>query len=90
MWCTAWGWLTAVPRRGQIVNHGHFLVNGVRVDIPSAVLRPGDVIRVRDGSRNDPFFKEMPDLSEQRTCAVWLDRDLAELTGRVAPHAGTL
>ena len=67
----------------QIVNHGHFQVNGVRVDIPSAVLRPGDVIRVRDGSRNDPFFKEMPDLSEQRTCAVWLDRDLAELTGRV-------
>jgi small subunit ribosomal protein S4 len=53
------------------------------VDIPSAVLRPGDVIRVRDGSRNDPFFKEMPDLSEQRTCAVWLDRDLGELTGRV-------
>ncbi len=67
----------------QIVNHGHFQVNGVRLDIPSANLRPGDVIRVRDGSRSDPFFKEMPEMSEQRTCAVWLDRDLAELTGRV-------
>lgn len=67
----------------QIVNHGHFLVNGVRVDIPSAILHPGDVIKVREGSRSDPFFKEMPDLSEQRTCAVWLDRDLGELTGRV-------
>lgn len=67
----------------QIVNHGHFTVNGKRVDIPSAVLHPGDVIKVRDGSKSDTFFKEMPELSEQRTCAVWLDRDLGELSGRV-------
>jgi small subunit ribosomal protein S4 len=67
----------------QIVNHGHFTVNGRRADIPSAVLHPGDVIKVREGSKNDTFFKEMPELSEQRTCAVWLDRDLGELSGRV-------
>ena len=67
----------------QIVNHGHFLVNGTRMDIPSAVLHPGDIIKVREGSRSDPYFKEMPDLSEQRTCAVWLDRDLSDLSGHV-------
>jgi small subunit ribosomal protein S4 len=67
----------------QIVNHGHFKVNGKRADIPSAVLHPGDVISVREGSRSDTFFKEMPEMAEQRTCAVWLDRDLGELTGRV-------
>lgn len=67
----------------QIVNHGHFLVNGVRLDIPSAILKPGDTLRVREGSRKDTFFKELPDLSEQRTCAVWLDRDLGDMSGRV-------
>jgi len=67
----------------QIVNHGHFLVNGVRSDIPSMILHPGDAISVREASRSEPFFKEMPDYSEQRTCAVWLDRDLKNLTGRV-------
>jgi small subunit ribosomal protein S4 len=67
----------------QIVNHGHFTVNGIRSDIASIILNPGDVIAVREGSRTEPFFKGMPDLSEQRSCAVWLDRDLKNLTGRV-------
>lgn len=67
----------------QIVNHGHFTVNGVRSDIPSMILRTGDVIAVREGSRSETFFKGMPDLSEARSCAVWLDRDLKNYTGRV-------
>jgi small subunit ribosomal protein S4 len=67
----------------QMVTHGHFVVNGVRSDIPSMILLPGDQIEVREGSRSDTFFKEMPDLAEQRLCAVWLDRDLKKLSGRV-------
>ncbi len=67
----------------QMVTHGHFLVNGVRTDIPSMLLRPGDKLDVREGSRSNPFFKELPDISEKRNCAVWLDRDLKNLSGRV-------
>jgi small subunit ribosomal protein S4 len=67
----------------QLVTHGHFLVNGVRTDIPSMLLRPGDKLDVREGSRSSPFFKELPDLSEKRNCAVWLDRDVKNLSGRV-------
>jgi small subunit ribosomal protein S4 len=67
----------------QIVNHGHFTVNGVRSDIASMILNPGDVIAVRDGSRGEPLFKGMPDIAEQRSCAVWLDRDLKNLSGKV-------
>ena len=67
----------------QMVTHGHFLVNGVRTDIPSMLLRPGDKLEVREGSRKDPFFKELPDISEKRTCALWLDRDLKNFSGRV-------
>ena len=67
----------------QLVNHGHFMVNGVRTDIPSMFLRVGDRLEVREGSRSEPFFKEMPDLSEKRNCALWLDRDLKSFSGRV-------
>lgn len=67
----------------QLVNHGHFTVNGRRSNIPSMLLCPGDVIAVREASRNTTFFKELPDIAEKRLCAVWLDRDLKGLTGRV-------
>ncbi len=67
----------------QLVTHGHFLVNGVRTDIPSMLLRPGDKLDVREGSRSSPFFKELPDFAEKRNCAVWLDRDVKSLSGRV-------
>ncbi len=67
----------------QMVTHGHFLVNGVRTDIPSMLLRPGDKLDVREGSRSNPFYKELPDIAETRNCAVWLDRDLKNLSGRV-------
>jgi small subunit ribosomal protein S4 len=67
----------------QLVNHGHFTVNGVRSDIPSLLVKQGDVISVREGSRDTVYFKELPDLAEKRMCAAWLDRDLRSLTGRV-------
>lgn len=67
----------------QIVSHGHFLVNGRRTDIPSMLLHPGDHIEVRTGSRSHAFFKALPDLAEKRNCALWLDRDVKNLSGRV-------
>ena len=67
----------------QIVNHGHFFVNGTRADIPSMLLKPGDEVAVRESSQKLTFFKEMPDLAANRQCAVWLDRDLKKFGGRV-------
>jgi small subunit ribosomal protein S4 len=67
----------------QIVNHGHFTVNGIRCTTPSMILHVGDTIAVYPTSRNSTFFKEMPEMSEQRMCAVWLDRDLKNLSGKV-------
>jgi small subunit ribosomal protein S4 len=67
----------------QIVNHAHFTVNGIRSDIPSMLLKPGDVISVREGSRDATFFKELPDFTEKRQCAMWLDRDVKALSGRI-------
>jgi small subunit ribosomal protein S4 len=67
----------------QMVSHGHFLVNGHRTDIPSMLMRQGDQLAVREGSRATTLFKELPDFSEKRTCAAWLARDLKSLTGQV-------
>jgi small subunit ribosomal protein S4 len=67
----------------QLVNHGHFLVNGIHSNIPSMLLKPGDVLSVREGSRSLKFFKELPDFAEKRNCAVWLDRDVKSISGRV-------
>jgi small subunit ribosomal protein S4 len=67
----------------QLVTHGHFMVNGRRTDIPSMLLRTGDQIVVREGSRDLIYFKELPDYAEKRLCALWLDRDIKNISGRV-------
>ena len=67
----------------QLVNHGHFNVNGHRTNIPSMLVKPNDVVEVREGSRRKPFFKELSDFAEKRACASWLDRDLKKMSGKV-------
>ena len=66
-----------------LVTHGHFLVNGVRTDIPSMLLKPGDQIVVRDGSRGTTYFKGLPQEAEPRTVPAWIERDTRGLSGRV-------
>ncbi len=52
------GFAPTRPAARQLVNHGHFLVNGKRVDIPSYRVQPGDVISLREKSRNLAIVKE--------------------------------
>jgi small subunit ribosomal protein S4 len=66
-----------------LVTHGHFLVNGVRTDVPSMLLKPGDVVSVRQESRGTTYFKGLGDEAEPRTVPMWLDRDLRGLAGKV-------
>jgi len=67
----------------QLVNHGHFKVNGRRADIPSMLVKPGDSVEVTEVAKKLSYFKELPALAEKRLCAVWMDRDLKNLSGRV-------
>jgi small subunit ribosomal protein S4 len=66
-----------------LVSHGHFTVNGRRTDVPSMLMNSGDVIHVRDGSRDTTYFKELADVAEKRTFPAWLNRDLKNFTGTV-------
>jgi small subunit ribosomal protein S4 len=67
----------------QMVNHGHFKLNGLRADIPSMLVNPGDTVEVAEVAKKLTLFKELPALAEKRLCAVWMDRDLKNLSGRV-------
>ena len=66
----------AVSRRAarQLVTHGHFMLNGRRVDIPSIRVKAGDEIVVRDASKNTEYFKKIDDVSPggQESAVSWL------------------
>ena len=59
----------------QLVRHAHFRVNGKKVNIPSYLLKPGDVVTVKDSSRSTPKFKELAELAETRLSPSWLEVD---------------
>lgn len=67
----------------QLVRHGHFELNGVRTDIPSARIRIGDVIAVRSRSKGETYFKDLGERIGQRPVAQWLQRSDEKLEGRV-------
>jgi small subunit ribosomal protein S4 len=59
----------------QLVRHGHFLLNGHKVDIPSHQVRIGDVIQVKERSRKIPVIQEALDVVDRRGIPEWLEND---------------
>ena len=71
------------PMARQLVTHGHFTVNGKKVDIPSYQVKVGDVIAVKEKSREIPFFATLKEQGAKRTVSEWLELDAENLTGKV-------
>jgi small subunit ribosomal protein S4 len=67
----------------QLVNHGHIMVNGKVVDIPSYRVKPGDVIEVKPDSRKIPFIEENLSKVEHRGVPEWLELDADNFKGRL-------
>ena len=67
----------------QLVSHGHFNVNGKRVDIPSFRVKVGDVISLRDGSKKSVKFQEIVEATNGRLIPTWLDVNKENLTASV-------
>mgnify|MGYP005849046511 CR=1 FL=1 len=59
------------------------MVNGRRVTVPSQLVKPGDVIAVRERSRRTPLFREIAEKVKDRIVPDWLTLDLDNLSGRV-------
>ena len=77
------GFASSRAQARLLVTHGHFTVNGRRTDVPSMLLRDGDRVAVRDGSRGLEYFKVLSDLADARTSPSWLDRDAKQLSGAI-------
>ncbi len=67
----------------QLVRHGHFLVNGRKVNIPSYQVKPGDIIELRERSKKSPLFKENLESRDPRSIPSWLEVDRENFRGKV-------
>ncbi len=67
----------------QLVKHGHFLVNGKKVDIPSYRINAGDIIELKERSKNSPLFKENLAERDPRSIPSWLELDKDNFRGKV-------
>ncbi|MBC7927188.1 MAG: 30S ribosomal protein S4 [Bryobacteraceae bacterium] len=67
----------------QMVRHGHFSINGRKVDIPSFQVRPTDTIEVRERSRNHPAIQASKEATAHAPTPNWLELDRETLKGRV-------
>src|SRR3989344_4402592 len=74
----------------QMVSHGHFLVNGKRVTIPSYTVKKGDIISIREGSKNAGIFNSLIERITERKSPEWLtvDSALRQVTISAMPSAG--
>ena len=67
----------------QLVTHGHFSVNGKKIDIPSYRIKPGDVISLRENSRKSTKFKKIVELTNGRVVPLWLEANKEDFSAKV-------
>jgi small subunit ribosomal protein S4 len=77
------GFSTSRAEARQLVRHGHFMVNGRKLDVPSALLRAGDVVTVREKSREIARIREALELAQRRGVPDWLEIHPETFTGTV-------
>ena len=77
------GLATSRAQGRQLVRHGHLSVNGRKVNIPSYMVRPGDVVEVRAGSRNNTSILSARDATAHTPSPSWLEVDREALRARV-------
>jgi small subunit ribosomal protein S4 len=84
------GFAASRSQARQLVRHGHFQVNGRRVNIPSFQVRPDSVVSIRAGSSAEQVLRDATDLTA--SVAPWLQADHDNLTGKVlrAPERGEI
>lgn len=77
------GFASSRPEARQLVNHGHFTINGKKVDIASYSIRVGEIIAVKEGSKSSPRIKLLLENLGSRTVPGWLSLDANIAAGTV-------
>ncbi|MDD3971233.1 MAG: 30S ribosomal protein S4 [Clostridia bacterium] len=71
------------PEARQLVRHGHFNINGKTVDIPSYLVKVGDVIQLKDSMKDSPKFKELIETSQTKIVPAFIEFDQENVTGKI-------
>lgn len=77
------GLATSRAQARQLVNHGHFTVNGKKASIPSFSVKLGQVIKIKKGSQNSRYFKNLEAKLKKAERPSWLNFDASELSSKV-------
>ena len=80
------GFGTSRAQSRQVVNHGHIEVNGRKCNIPSAQVKIGDVVAVREKSRKNPMVLAARDATAHAPAPNWIDVDREALKGRITAN----
>lgn len=67
----------------QLVSHGHILLNGIKTTIPSAVVKEGDNVSVREGSKKTKAFADVAERQKSHNMQDWLSYDTDKMSGKV-------
>ena len=86
------GLASSRPQARQLINHGHFSVNGRTVTIPSYQVKAGDLIKIKPTKARGKFFQGLGEKLKGRETPGWLHLDSAELTAKILtePDAAAL
>jgi small subunit ribosomal protein S4 len=77
------GLATSRPEARQLVRHGHFTVNGKKVNIPSYLLKAGDVVALREKSRDSQKIQAINDIAGGKVIPKWLEYNAENYTGKM-------
>lgn len=77
------GWASSRAEARQLTTHGHYLVNGKKVDIPSYLLKEGDVVSLRQKSLDSEKIKAVLEANGSRPVPEWLDKNSENMTAKV-------
>ena len=74
----------------QLVSHGHIVLNGTKIDVPSAKVKIGDSVSVREGSKGAKVFTMLADKLKDAKVPSWLAMDIATMSAKVTARPTTM
>ncbi|MGN0522807.1 MAG: 30S ribosomal protein S4 [Eubacterium sp.] len=77
------GFASSRAQARQLVNHAHFTVNGSKVDIPSYLVKPGDVVAVKETSKTTDEFKTLVENNSARPVPKWVEANKDAMTAKI-------
>ena len=77
------GFAVTRPQARQLVSHAHFEVNGKKVNIPSYLVSPGDVITIRESKKECGAVKQAIELTKTMAVPEWLEKNVEKVSGKV-------